>query len=126
MSAASPEIREDDHTCDCRIRTPWRRERVAFELHYNQENRQVCHAEDYHRPDLREKQRTARCNHKEHRDRCIVRCLIDVHNTIPHDVHLQWIRLQRPQYIKRSCSTEHEERQHASAAFPARLKQQHA
>src|SRR6266702_5976338 len=63
VSAASPKIGEDDHTCNRGVRTPKRGECVPLELHYSQKNRQVCGAEDYHRPYFREKQRTARCNH---------------------------------------------------------------
>ena len=55
VSTASPEVDEDDHACDGRVGTPQRGEGVALDLHYNQENYQVGRAEDYHRPDLREK-----------------------------------------------------------------------
>src|ERR1700722_1388121 len=121
VSAASPKVNEDDHTCDRRVRTPQRRKGIPLHRHYNQDNRQVCRAEDYHRPHLREKQRTARCNHIQQRNRRVVCRLIDVHNTVSLDVHLQWVRRQRPQYIKRRCSAEREERQHAPAALHVSL-----
>ncbi len=62
---ASPEVGEDDHTCDRRVGTPERGERVALKRQDSQENNQVRRPEDYHRLDLREKQRTAGCNHVE-------------------------------------------------------------
>src|SRR5580658_1807520 len=69
FSPASPEVGEDDHTCDRRVRTPQRGEGVPFKRQNNQENRQICGAEDYHCPDLRKKQRTARCDHIQQRNR---------------------------------------------------------
>jgi len=75
---AAPEVGENDDTGDRRVCTPKGGERVAFELHYNQENYQVCSAEDNHHLDLRKKQRTASCNHIERRNRRIIRRLIDV------------------------------------------------
>lgn len=126
LFAASPEAHKDDHTRDRRIRTPQRGERVPLDLHYNQENRQVCRAENYHHPYLREKKRTTRCNHIEQRNRYIICCLIDVHDTVSPDVQLQWVRRQRPQNIKRRSSTEHEKRQHTPATFRVRLEQKYA
>ena len=57
---------------------------------------------------------------------CIVCRLIDVHDTISPDVHLQRIRGQRPQYIERRCSAEHEKRQHTPATLHVGLEQKHA
>ena len=45
----------------CASGTAKTRERVPLDLHYNQQYRQVCHAEDYHHLDLREKQRATSC-----------------------------------------------------------------
>ncbi len=101
VSAASPEVREDDYACNRRVCAPQRGERAPLDLHDNQENRQVCRAEDYHCPYLREKQRTARCDHIQQRYRCIVGRLIDVYNTISLDVDLRWVRRQGPQCIER-------------------------
>lgn len=56
LSVASPEVGENDHTCNRRVRTPQRGECVSLDLHYNQQYRQVCRAEDYHHLDLRTKQ----------------------------------------------------------------------
>src|ERR1700745_4476937 len=99
---------------------PQRGEGVPLELHYNQENRQVRRTEDYHRPYFREKQRTARCHHIQQRNR-----LIDVHDTISLDVHLQWVSGQCPPYIDRRCSAEHEKWQHTPATLHVRLEQKH-
>jgi len=44
VGAAPPEVDNDDHTCDRRVSTPQRSERVPLNLHYNQKNRRVCHA----------------------------------------------------------------------------------
>jgi hypothetical protein len=100
---ASPEISEDNHTSDRRIRTPQRGKCVTLELHYNQENHQVCRAENYHHLDLREKQRATGCNHVEQRNRCIVCRLIDIHDTVCSDVQLQWVRMRHSGNM-RSCN----------------------
>src|ERR1700728_1982112 len=89
LSAGSPEVGKDDHACDCSVRTPQRGKRIALDLHYNQQNRQVCRPEQYHGLDLREKQRTARRDHVQHRDRRVVRRLIDVHNAVSPDAELE-------------------------------------
>ena len=125
IPAASPKVSEDDHTRYCRVCTPQRGEGVPFELHYNQENRQVRGTEDYHCPYFREKQRTARCYHIQQSNSCIVCSLIDVHDTISFDVHMQWVSGQCPQNVECRCSSEHEKRQHTPATLHVRLEQKH-
>jgi hypothetical protein len=73
-----------------------------------------------------EKRANRRSQSHTARNRCIVGRLVDVHDAVSPDVNLQWVRRQRPQYIKRGCPAEDNERQHAPAAFPVRLEQQHA
>src|ERR1700722_1834054 len=62
LAMTLPEVCEDNYACDRCVGTPQRSERVPLERHYSQENRQICGPEDYHRPDLRKKQGTARRN----------------------------------------------------------------
>src|ERR1700690_2383728 len=126
LFGASPEVAKDDHAGDRRIRAPKRSERVPLERHYDQQYREVRRAEDYHHPDLREKQRATSCNHIEHGNGRIVGRLIDVHDTVSPNVQLQRERRQRPQNIERGCSAEYEERYHAPAVRRVRLEQQHA
>ena len=88
--ATFPEIGENDHACDGCVGTPERGEGIALDHHYNQENRQVCRAEDYHRPYFREKQRTAGCSHIQQRNRvCVLGVLVAfVDFSVPGDVNI--------------------------------------
>src|SRR6202008_3785543 len=92
VSVAAPEVAENDDTSDRRVCTPKGREGVPLELHYNQENCQVCSAEHNHHLDLGKKQRTASCNHIQQRNRHIICRLIDVNDAVPPDIQLQWER----------------------------------
>src|ERR1700733_3711956 len=126
FTVASPEVGEDDHAGDGGVGTPKRGEGVALDLHYNQEDCQVGCTEEDHRLDLREKQRSAGCDHINHRHGLIVGCLIDVDDGVGLDVDLRRECRQRPEYIERGSSAEDEEWQHALAAVCGRLEKEHA
>jgi N12 class adenine-specific DNA methylase len=54
----------------------------ALERHHDQQNHQICEAENHHGFNFGEKQRTASRDHVQNRDRRIIRRLIDVHDAV--------------------------------------------